>query len=456
MNFSGKNIAILGAGGSGYAAAALALSCGAKASVFDSGNAEKLAPAVERFAALGAPLTCGEPALSAPGKFDFTVISPGIDASWPIARAFAAASGELIGEIEFAWRAAGDERAPVIGITGTNGKTTTTSLIEEMLRAAALKVVAAGNIGLPYCDVVRSGERHDWVVLELSSFQLETVSSFSPRIAVWMNFAPDHMDRYASLGDYYAAKFRIFENLAPGALAIHKLECELGLTARSSLFSAFREGGDYSYAGGAIHHPASGRSFDFSSCELQGKHNAENVMAALAVGRVLRIPLETMVDALKSYEPAAHRCELVAEAGGVKFINDSKATNLDAVHKALLAVPASQPGEPNVWLIAGGRDKGFEYHDIGPLLSQRVKGAFLIGETREKIRAAWSLFTPCALKDSLIEAVNEAAASAVAGDVVLLSPACSSFDQFQNYQHRGDVFRQAVAELSSAGRKKAG
>jgi UDP-N-acetylmuramoylalanine--D-glutamate ligase len=139
----------------------------------------------------------------------------------------------------------------------------------------------------------------------------------------------------------------------------------------------------------------------------------------------------------------------VAEINGVKFINDSKATNLDAVHKALLAIPSAGAGEPNVWLIAGGKDKGFEYHDIGPLLSQRAKGAFLIGETREKIRAAWSLFTPCTLADSLLEAVAAAARHAVAGDVVLLSPACSSFDQFQNYQHRGDVFRQAVKTLQT-------
>jgi UDP-N-acetylmuramoylalanine--D-glutamate ligase len=170
-------------------------------------------------------------------------------------------------------------------------------------------------------------------------------------------------------------------------------------------------------------------------------------MAALAVGRVLRIPLETMVESFKSYQPAAHRCELVAEINGVKYINDSKATNLDAVHKALLALPSVRAGEPNVWLIAGGKEKGLEFHDIGPLLSQRVKGAFLIGETREKIRAAWSLFTPCSLSESLAEAVGEAARNAESGDVVLLSPACSSFDQFQNYQHRGEVFRLAVQNL---------
>jgi UDP-N-acetylmuramoylalanine--D-glutamate ligase len=158
----------------------------------------------------------------------------------------------------------------------------------------------------------------------------------------------------------------------------------------------------------------------------------------------LRVPLEQMVAALKSYSPAPHRCERIAEINGVAYINDSKATNLDAVHKALLAMPWSKSGEPNIWLIAGGRDKGFTFHDIGPLLSQRVKGAFLMGEAREKIRAAWSLFTPCTLVASLLEAVSEATKRAVSGDIVLLSPACSSFDMFQNYQDRGEVFRRAV------------
>jgi UDP-N-acetylmuramoylalanine--D-glutamate ligase len=173
-------------------------------------------------------------------------------------------------------------------------------------------------------------------------------------------------------------------------------------------------------------------------------------MAALAVGRVLRIPLATMVESLKSYLPAAHRCEPVAEIDGVRFVNDSKATNVGALHMALLAMPPGPGGEPNVWLIAGGKDKGLDYHDIGPLLSRRVKRAILIGETREKIRAAWSRFIPCVLADSLLEAVTEAASNAVRGDVVLLSPACSSFDQFQNYQHRGEVFRQAVKNLAAA------
>jgi UDP-N-acetylmuramoylalanine--D-glutamate ligase len=176
-------------------------------------------------------------------------------------------------------------------------------------------------------------------------------------------------------------------------------------------------------------------------------------MAALAVGRVLRLPLEQMAEALKSYRPAPHRCELVAEWNQVQFVNDSKATNVDAVAKALQAVPGATSSQPNVWLIAGGKDKGLEYHDIGPLLARRVKHAFLLGETRQKIQAAWSLFTPCTLVNSLPEAVARAAQSAVPGDVVLLSPACSSFDMFRNYQHRGEVFREAVQDLTrSVGR----
>jgi UDP-N-acetylmuramoylalanine--D-glutamate ligase len=198
-----------------------------------------------------------------------------------------------------------------------------------------------------------------------------------------------------------------------------------------------------------------GPLLDMDSCKLRGPHNAENLMAALAVGHVLRVPLDQMVEALRTCEPAPHRCELIAEINGVKFVNDSKATNLDAVQKALLAMPTSRAGEPNVILIAGGQDKRFEFHDIGPLLSQRVKRAFLLGATREKIRAAWSLFTPCTPVSSLLEAVQLSAANAVPGDVVLLSPACSSFDMFQDYRHRGEVFRQAVRELIRTARDRA-
>ena len=190
-----------------------------------------------------------------------------------------------------------------------------------------------------------------------------------------------------------------------------------------------------------------------SDVKLQGRHNAENIMATLAVARVLRLPLDAALPALTSYQPAPNRCEFVAEINGVKFINDSKATNVDAVAKALLAMPAAEKSTAqNVWLLAGGKDKGFDYGELGALLARRTKGAFLFGETREKICAAWSPFTPCTLVPSLLEAINEAAKRATPGDVVLLSPACSSFDQFRNYQHRGEVFRQTVRALEDSGK----
>jgi UDP-N-acetylmuramoylalanine--D-glutamate ligase len=190
-----------------------------------------------------------------------------------------------------------------------------------------------------------------------------------------------------------------------------------------------------------------GPLLNLDECKSHGAHNVENFMAVLAVGRALRLPLEQVRETIKNFESLPHRFETIAEMDGVRFINDSKSTNLEALRNALNSVPP-QRGEPRVWLIAGGMDRGLDYHDLGPLISERVKGAFLIGSSREKLRAAWSLFTPCTLADSLLEAVSQAAEKAACGDVILLSPACSSFDQFQNYQHRGEMFRRAVEDLA--------
>ncbi len=265
--------------------------------------------------------------------------------------------------------------------------------------------------------------------------------------------------------DYARAKARIFENQQPFDWAIIQSEAlaylqTLGVRIPSKVitFSAVDESADIHLDRGQIISRIenwSGRVLNMDDVHLKGPHNAENIMAALAVGRVLRIPLEGMVEAIKTFKPAAHRCEFIAEVNGVKFVNDSKATNVDAVEKALLAMPQSDNArQPNVWLLAGGKDKGFDYHDLGPVLSERVKGAFLFGETREKIRSAWSLFTPCTVAENLLEAFSAATQRAIPGDVILLSPACSSFDQFRNYQQRGEVFRQAVKQFQNSGAAK--
>lgn len=457
-----KTVLVLGLGKSGLAAAELLRQRGARVLALDSADSPALQKDAAKLKELGIAVELG--AEEAPNvNFDLAVVSPGVPWSNPILQELNERKVPIIGEFELGYQ---HSLCLNVAITGTNGKTTTTELVERLLTAHHFKTLAAGNIGLPVCSVAEQTKDLDFLTLEVSSFQLETIQYFRPAVGVLLNITPDHLDRYDRMADYALAKGKLFMNQQPFDWAVVQSEAlaqlrglKVNIPSKVITFSANNRRADLYLDRSLIISGLddwNGPLLDMNQTRLVGPHNAENVMAALAVGRILRIPLETMVEALKSYEPAAHRCELVAEIGGVKFINDSKATNLDAVHKALLAVPAAQPGEPNVWLIAGGRDKGFEYHDIGPLLSQRVKGAFLIGETREKIRAAWSLFTPCTLKDSLIEAVTEAATSAVSGDVVLLSPACSSFDQFQNYQHRGDVFRQAVAELASSGQKAAG
>ena len=363
----------------------------------------------------------------------------------------------MIGELELGCQ---HLRCLTAAVTGTNGKTTTTELVAAILTHCNRKTIAAGNIGLPVCDVADQSRDLDLLTLEVSSFQLETIQYFRPSIAVLLNITPDQLDRYASMADYTRAKTRIFANQQPFDWAVVQSEAlaslrslGLGVPSKVVTFSARDRQADIYLDRGLLVSRLpdwTGRLADMDDCQLRGPHNAENVMAALAVGRILRLPLDSMVQAAREFRTGPHRLELVAEIGGVRFINDSKATNLDATRQALLSTGPPRADGPNVWLIAGGKDKGFEYHDLGPLLSERVKGAFLIGETREKIRAAWGLFTACAPVDSLLEAVSEAAKNAVSGDVVLLSPACSSFDQFQNYQRRGEVFREAVKRLAGS------
>ncbi len=453
ISLQNKSVLVLGLGKSGLAAVDLLHRGGAKVVAIDSANTPELQQGIAPLQSRGIAVQLG--ATEAPARsFDLAVISPGIPWTNPVLKEISARKVPIIGEFELGFQ---HSRCLNIAITGTNGKTTTTELVEHLLTDHHIKTLAAGNIGVPVCAVVERTKELDFLTLEVSSFQLETIQFFRPAIGVLLNITPDHLDRYTSLSEYARAKGRLFMNQQPFDWAVIQSEAlaqlralPVSIPSKVITFSANNRRADLCFDRGLLVSQLDGwigPLLNMAECRVSGPHNAENLMAALAVGRVLRMPLETMVASLKKYRPAAHRCELVAEINGVTFVNDSKATNLDAVQKALLSMPRSHAGEPNVWLIAGGRDKALEYYEIGPLLSQRVKRAILIGEAREKIRAAWSLFTPCALADSLLEAVSEAARNAVAGDVVLLSPACSSFDQFQNYQHRGEVFRQAVESL---------
>jgi UDP-N-acetylmuramoylalanine--D-glutamate ligase len=361
----------------------------------------------------------------------------------------------MIGELELGFQ---QSKCLSIAIAGTNGKGTTAEMVERMLTNNQRRTVLTGHRARPVCDVVDQSKDLDFLVLQVNSFQLELTQYFRPAVAVLMNLAADHLDRYASADEYARVHAKLFKNQQAFDWAIIQSEAlarltELGLSIPSKVitFSAQDPKADITLDRGLLLSRLgnwAGPLLDLDHCQVRGPHNAENLMAALAVGHVLRLPLETMVDSLKTYSAGPHRFELVAEINGVQFINDSKATNVEALKKALMATRTSGAGEPNVWLVAGGQNNGQEFHDVGPLLAKRVSQACLFGEAAEKIRSSWSLFTPCKVFNSLIEAVTEAAKRASSGDVVLFSPACSSLDQFRNYQRRGELFCETVKSIS--------
>ena len=385
---------------------------------------------------------------------DLVVVSPSVPRNTPEVEAVLQTGSPLISELELGFQ---QTNCSSIAIGGTNGKATTAELVHRVLTNNHRKTLVAGDDARPLCSMVERTKELDYLILQASSFQLEYTHVFAPAVAVLLNLAPDHVHHYTDAEQYVRANARLFRNQQLFDWAIIQSEAlarlrqlELAVPAKIITFSATQPEADLYLDRGLIisrmpNWP--GPLLDTDHCQLRGPHNAENLMAALAVGHVLRLPLESIVDPMKTSNAGPHRFELVAEINGVQFINDSKATNLDALQKALLAARPGPTGEANVWLIAGGRDKGLEFHDVGPLLSKRVKRAFLLGEASEHIRAAWSLFTPCTTAHSLLEAVAEAAKAAASGDVVLLSPACSTFDQFRNYQQRGEVFCSAVKSI---------
>lgn len=434
MDLSGQQIAILGAGRSGRAAAELACRLGGAVTVYDSGSEkvfEGISEAIKAHA--GANAETG-----ASVRADLVVVSPGIETKGEFVQGFAKGAGEVIGEIELASRV---YKGKVVGITGTNGKTTTTELIQQVLEAGGMSCVCAGNYGVPFAEVVMQEEPPEVVALELSSFQLETISRFRPDVAVWLNFSPDHMDRYESIEEYFAAKLRIFENQTASDDAVVRFGEDLGsLAARCVTFSSAEDLADYVLRDRCI---SKGEAvvLDLSMTKLRGLHNAENAMAALAVGEIMGVSAEDAVSALSECSPPAHRCELIGTRGGVEYINDSKATNLHALESAL----KSQAGD--AILIAGGKEKGLDYSPVLPLVSERVRHAILIGEIRDSLGQLLAGVVANEMADTLEEAVQMAAAEATEGETVLFSPGTSSFDMFSGYEERGEVFRNAVQQL---------
>jgi UDP-N-acetylmuramoylalanine--D-glutamate ligase len=439
VKYQGKNVAVLGAGLSGTAAALLLRSEGADVTVLDSAEEKTLLkPTIENLRSRGVEVRCGPAAEQDSSSFDFVVLSPGIDPLSPLATNFSSRKVETMGELELGFRSV---HVPVIAITGTNGKTTTTELLAQMLNACGQRTIACGNIGKPLCEVAREKRELDVLTVEVSSFQLETIRTFRPSISVWLNFAPDHLDRYRSVAEYRAAKLRIFENqTADDVAVINAGETLPKIAARTVTFSAYTDQADFRLEGGSIVYQDA-PVLRMSETKLRGSHNIENLMATLAVGLARGLSFEQMLPPLCAYEPQPHRCEFVREIGGVTYINDSKATNLDAVEKGLLAQ------NKGVILIAGGKDKGFTFETLRPLVSGKVRTAVLLGEMAERIAQDWKDAVPCQIADSLADAVERAHALAKPGEVVLFSPGTSSFDMFKSYADRGDQFRALVRAL---------
>jgi len=450
LRYSNQNVAVLGAGLSGAAAALLLKAEGANVTVLDSADENKLLKStIDNLRAQNIRVICGQAADQDSGKYDFVVSSPGIDPASALARNFSARSPrdesirsadkiDIIGELELGWRSC---ETPVIAVTGTNGKTTTTEMLAQMLNDCGQETIACGNIGKPLSEVAREKTKYDVLTVEVSSFQLETIQTFHPSIALWLNFAPDHLDRYRSVAEYRAAKLRLFENQTADDVAIvNAVESLPELRARKVTFSAYTNRADFRLAEGAIvfeNKPV----LRLNQTKLRGSHNIENLMATLAAGHARGLAFEKMVPPLCAYEPKPHRCEFVRQIGGVDYINDSKATNLDAVEKALLT--QSKP----VVLIAGGKDKGFTFEPLRQLVKEKVRSTILIGEMAERIAHDWDGAVKTELATSLADAVERAYATAKSGEVVLFSPGTSSFDMFKSYADRGDQFRALVQAL---------
>ena len=455
MDVAGKKVLVMGAGRSGVASARFLAARGSVVALNDRKPLEEWTPEAQALKAEGVGCIAGDVPSWLLDQIEMVVISPGVPTASIPARYAERAGAEVIGEVELAYRYL---RGRIVAITGTNGKTTTTTLIGELLKDAGFHVQVGGNIGTPLISMIDASRDDGWVVVELSSFQLETIVDFHPTVALALNVTPNHMDRYERLTDYAAAKHRIFRNQTPHDVAVLNADDEIvstwaqGLRAHVTLFSVRREldEGLFLRRGRElVSRTVEGERVLVRRDELQlrGLHNVENVLAALAAGLACGARPASMRETLRRFRPVEHRLEHVAEIGGVKFYNDSKATSVDATLKAL---EAFSDDEGKVVLILGGRGKQAPYAPLAPLVSARVRKLILIGEDAGQIEQELKDTAPSERADDMNDAVRRAFRSAQANDTVLLAPACASFDMFRSFEHRGQVFKEAVKEIMNS------
>lgn len=451
MEIAGRKVLVIGAARSGIASARFLAQRGAIVALNDRKPlAEWPAEALE-LKTEGVGCIEGDPPSWLLDQIDLVVVSPGVPTKAIPIRYADRRGAEVIGEIELASRFL---RGRVVAITGTNGKTTATTLIGEMLRDAGMNVQVGGNIGTALISMVDSSSDDGWSVVEVSSFQLETTVDFHPTVAAVLNVTPNHMDRYESLMDYAAAKHRVFANQTPSDVAILNADDEIvsswakGLRPHVVQFSTRREleEGLFLRGNDLVSRTKDGERVLATRDEMQlrGRHNVENVLAAMAAGLACGAAPESLRETVRRFRPVEHRLEEVAEINGVRFFNDSKATSVDATMKALEAFNGERG---QVVLILGGRGKQAPYSPLAPLIRERVRKMILIGEDAPAIERELNSAAPFEHASDMHDAVARAFAAAQAGDVVLLAPACASFDMFESFEHRGRVFKEEVSSL---------
>jgi UDP-N-acetylmuramoylalanine--D-glutamate ligase len=436
---------VVGAGGSGVAAAELLLREGRAVTLFDARERYAVERSLGRPLPDGADFRQGMPSASDAAQAGLVVLSPGVPADRLPLQALRDASVPVWGELELGFRRF---RGKVAAVAGTNGKSTVTTLIGLMAQKAFPRVFVGGNLGTPFVAAA-SGE-YDWGVVEVSSFQLETIDAFHPAVALLLNITEDHSDRYSGFAAYAEAKMAVFRNQGTGDTAVvnaddPEVAARVGLIRADILpFSLTRELPQGVFlSGDTMIFRDGGREerYPRSLLRIPGTQNVENAMAAIAAARRMGIPEGVVREVLSTFPGLPHRVEFVRSRRGVYWFNDSKGTNVGAVLKAL------EGFSETVVLIAGGKDKGVDFRPLREPLSRKARGAVLIGQARGRMQAELSGSTPIAMADTLADAIRKAADMAQPGDVVVFSPACSSFDMFKNFEDRGEKFRAAVMEL---------
>jgi UDP-N-acetylmuramoylalanine--D-glutamate ligase len=449
MDLRGKKVLVVGMARTGIATAKFLRAKGSLVTTTEVKPEEEMREAVQELKGLDLSTEWGGHRTETFLKQDIIVVSPGVDLSLdPIQKAIRRGV-RVISEIELAYQFI---HVPILAITGTNGKTTTTLLLGEMLKEGGRSVGVGGNVGEPLILFADGGDRWEVLVVEISSFQLEAIEDFRPRISVLLNITEDHLDRYSSYTDYIEAKVRIFANQNSGDVAILNRDDPIVMRfgekvrAKKVLFSMgekLEEGAFLNDQTISLTLGGNREEYSLDKTSLKGIHNVENMMAALTAARIFGCSKKTIQDVLDRFKGLEHRLEFVREIGGVRFYNDSKGTNVGSVVKSLQSF--SEP----VILIAGGKDKNGDLSPLKELVQKQVKHLILVGEAKERMSHELGGLTDTVMAKTIEEAVSLAHQKAKGGEVILLSPACSSFDMFKDYKERGRVFKEAVFKLST-------